>query len=107
MQAQLAGGEYDPTRTRIMHLVANPAAELARLQDKAELEKLREENASLKQALTARGGAAASSAAGESYRMYGMGITAASRKKRSQLLPLLCFRHSNRHSWLCIRQELP
>jgi hypothetical protein len=65
MQAQLAGGEYDPTRTRIMHLVANPAAELARLQDKAELEKLREENTSLKQALTARGAAAASGAAGE------------------------------------------
>ncbi|KAF6261129.1 mitotic checkpoint protein-domain-containing protein [Scenedesmus sp. NREL 46B-D3] len=66
LQAQLAGGEYDPTCTRIMHLVANPAAELSRLQDKAELEKLREENASLKQALTARGGTAASGAAGPS-----------------------------------------
>jgi hypothetical protein len=63
LQAQLAGGEYDPTRTRIMHLVANPAAELARLQDKAELEKLREENATLKQALTARGGSTAAAAA--------------------------------------------
>jgi hypothetical protein len=46
-----------------MHLVANPAAELARLQDKAELEKLREENTSLKQALTARSAAAAASGA--------------------------------------------
>lgn len=64
MQAQLAGGEYDPTRTRILHLVANPAAELARLQDKAELEKLREQNDALKQALSARGGATAAAGAG-------------------------------------------
>ncbi|WIA20164.1 hypothetical protein OEZ85_006013 [Tetradesmus obliquus] len=77
LQAQLAGGEYDPTRTRILHLVANPAAELARLQDKAELEKLREQNDALKQALSVRGGATAAAGARAGPSSAAAGSTAA------------------------------
>jgi Mitotic checkpoint protein len=53
LQARLAGGEYDPTRTRVLHVAANPASELARLQDKAALERLEEENRQLRVALAA------------------------------------------------------
>lgn len=51
LQARLFGGDYDPTRTRILHLVSNPTTELDRLQDKAAVEKLKEENTQLRATL--------------------------------------------------------
>lgn len=51
-QAQLAGGEYDPTSTKVLHFVSNPAAEVARLRQAAELDRLAAENEELRAALT-------------------------------------------------------
>eukprot|EP00879_Flechtneria_rotunda_P009130 GHRR01009559.1.p1 GENE.GHRR01009559.1~~GHRR01009559.1.p1 ORF type:complete len:729 (+),score=358.87 GHRR01009559.1:168-2354(+) len=61
LQSQLSDGDYDPSASRILHLVANPRAEMDRLQDKALLDQYKEENEQLKQAL-ARAAAAAGSA---------------------------------------------
>eukprot|EP00879_Flechtneria_rotunda_P009698 GHRR01010147.1.p1 GENE.GHRR01010147.1~~GHRR01010147.1.p1 ORF type:complete len:294 (-),score=88.61 GHRR01010147.1:1110-1991(-) len=61
MQSQLSDGDYDPSASRILHLVANPRAEMDRLQDKALLDQYKEENEQLKQAL-ARAAAAAGTA---------------------------------------------
>lgn len=51
VQAQLAGGEYDPTSTKVLHFVSNPAAEVARLRQAAELDRLTAENDELQAAL--------------------------------------------------------
>lgn len=56
-QAQLAGGEYDPTSTKVLHFVSNPAAEVARLRQAAELDRLAAENEELRAALTRAGAA--------------------------------------------------
>jgi hypothetical protein len=58
----VAGGEYDPTSTKVLHFVANPAAEIARLKQAAELDRLAAENQELKAALSKRPPAAAAAA---------------------------------------------
>lgn len=63
MQAQLFAGEYDPTTTRVVSLVANPAAEVARLQQAAKLDRLTAENEELRAALARAATAAAMQAA--------------------------------------------
>jgi hypothetical protein len=55
VQAQLAGGEYDPTSTKVLHFVSNPAAEVARLRQAAELDRLTAENEELRAALKRAG----------------------------------------------------
>lgn len=59
----MAGGEYDPTSTKVVHFVSNPAAEVARLQQEAQLDRMTVENKELRAALAAARAAAARTAA--------------------------------------------
>jgi hypothetical protein len=62
-QAQLFAGEYDPSCTRVLSLGAhNPAAEVARLQAEARMDRLAAENEELKAALSRAAAAAAAAA---------------------------------------------
>jgi chemotaxis protein histidine kinase CheA len=67
VQSQLAGGDYDPSTTRVLHLAANPAAEVERLRQQVQLDKLETENNELREALKRRGLAADQPAPGERF----------------------------------------
>eukprot|EP00775_Hariotina_reticulata_P012147 gene12147-12285_t len=63
--SQLAGGDYDPSTTRVLHLAANPAAEVERLRQQVRLDRLETENKELREALTRRGQEAAEPSASD------------------------------------------